>query len=547
MSRFTVPRGATRTILGAAAVLTLLTVLARITGFGRNIVFARTVGSTCLNSTYTTVNTVPNILFEVVAGGALASLVVPLLAHAVAGGDRAHVDRTASALLTWTVVVLSPVAILVAVAAGPIARFMLAGADCGGGAVVGASMLRVFAPQVVLYGVGIVLTGVLQAHRRFGGPAVAPLLSSLVVIAAYLTYGLLARDTTDIATLTLTQQLVLSVGTTLGVVALSMCLLVPISRLGLRLRPTLHFPIGVARHVRALAYAGTAALVAQQASVAVVLLLGNRAFDVAVAVYAQAQTIFLLPWAVLAVPVATTVFPRLAERWSSGDRVQYARQLSASARIVVLLCAAASAAMVAASRPLARVMFQDVPGVDSVATLATAIIGFSFGLVGYGMFALLSRALYAAAVTRLTALVCVAGWATVIVADVALAAALPERERVLALSIGNSVGMTVLGLALVIAVVVTAGRSAVSGLAHVSGVGLLGAAAAGWVGWRVEQALDSGGVWAAVLQGFASVCVSLLVFGAVVTLLARTAVIESVSALRATEADVSGGRVHGTA
>lgn len=540
-------RGATGTVLGAAALVTALTVLARMTGFGRNVVFARTVGSTCLNSTYVTVNTVPNILFEVVAGGALASLVVPLLAHAVAGRDRAHVDQTASALLTWTVLVLTPVAVVVAVAAGPIARFMLAGADCGGAAEVGASMLRVFAPQVVLYGVGIVLTGVLQAHRRFGGPAVAPLLSSLVVIAAYVTYGVLAPDSTDIATLTLTQQLVLSVGTTLGVVALSLGLLVPVSRLGLRLRPNLHFPSGVARQVRALAYAGMAALIAQQASVAVVLLLGNRAFDVAVAVYTQAQTVFLLPWAVLAVPVATTVFPRLAERWSSGDRVQYARQLSASARLVVLLCLAAAAAMVAAARPLARVMFQDVPGVDSVDTLTAAIIGFSFGLVGYGLFALLSRALYAAAVTRLTAVACVAGWATVMVADVALAAAMPESERVLALSVGNSVGMTVLGVALVAAVVVTAGRSALAGLAHVTGVGLLGAAVAGWLGWRVEQAIDSGGVWAAVLQGFATASLSLVVYGCVVAVLAGAVVRESIRALRATETELSGVSAHGTA
>lgn len=547
MTRLPSARTATGTVLGAAAIVTVLTVLARVTGFGRNVVLARTVGSTCLNSTYMTVNTVPNILYEIVAGGALASLVVPLLAHAVADRDRAHVDRTASALLTWTVVLLAPVAVLVAVAAGPIARFMMAGADCGGAAAVGASMLRVFAPQVVLYGVGIVLTGVLQAHRRFGGPAVAPLVSSIVVIAAYVTYGVLAPETTDIATLTLTQQLVLSVGTTLGVVALSLCLLVPVSRLGLHLRPTLHFPSGVARHVRALAYAGMAALIAQQASVAVVLLLGNRAFDVAIAVYTQAQTVYLLPWAVLAVPVATTVFPRLAERWSSGDRAQYARQLSASARLVVLLCLAAAAAMVAASRPLARVMFQGVPGVDSVDTLAVAIVGFSFGLVGYGMFALLSRALYAAAVTWLTALACVAGWTTVIVADLVLAAALPVRERVLALSIGNSVGMTVLGSALVAAVVVTAGRPAVAGLAHVTGVGLLGAGVAGWIGWRVEQALDSGGVLAAVLQGFASASISLAVFASIVALLARTAVTQSVIALRAAEVDAGAVRAHETA
>ena len=50
---------------------------------------------------------------------------------------------------------------------------------------VGAGMLRVFAPQIPLYGVGIVLAGLLQAHRRFAWPVLAPLLSSVVVIATY--------------------------------------------------------------------------------------------------------------------------------------------------------------------------------------------------------------------------------------------------------------------------------------------------------------------------------------------------------------------------
>ena len=519
-------------VLGAAALITALTLLARFTGFGRNVVFARTVGSTCLNSTYQTVNTVPNIVFEIVAGGALASLVVPLLARAVADGDRAHVDRTASALLTWTVLALSPLAVLVAVAAGPIARFMLAGTDCAGAAEVGASMLRVFAPQVVLYGLGIVLTGVLQAHRRFGGPALAPLLSSLVVIAAYLTYGVLRPDSTDVADLTLTQELVLSVGTTFGVVVLTLSLVLPVSRLGLRLSPTLHFPSGVARQVRALAYAGVTALVAQQASVAVVLLLGNSAFDVAVAVYTQAQAIYLLPWAVLAVPVATTVFPRLAERWDAGDRRQYARALSASATVVVLLSLGASAAMVAAARPLARVMFQGVPGVDSVATLTTAIVGFAFGLVGYAMFALLSRALYAAQVTGPTAWACLGGWAAVIVADLVLASMLPRADRVLALAIGNSIGMSVLGSALAAVVVARVGRAALTGVGRVLVVGALAAGVAGWCGWQVERALDSGGVWLAVAQGAASAGVSLGVFVGLVALAARSAVTQSIVVLR---------------
>src|SRR3712207_5430007 len=143
---------------------------------------------------------VPNIVFEVVAGGALASLVVPMLAGGIATGDREQVRRTASALLGWTLLVLTPLAVLVAVLAEPIARLLL-----GGGAEaqvdVAARLLVVFAPQVVLYGIGIVLTGVLQAHRRFAGPALAPLLSSVVVAAAYLLFAAIggSRDIDDLS------------------------------------------------------------------------------------------------------------------------------------------------------------------------------------------------------------------------------------------------------------------------------------------------------------------------------------------------------------
>ena len=72
------PRGAQ--IARAATVIAVLTVLARIAGFGRNLVFARTVGNTCLGQTYQSMNTIPNIVFEIVAGGALAGVVVPMLA-----------------------------------------------------------------------------------------------------------------------------------------------------------------------------------------------------------------------------------------------------------------------------------------------------------------------------------------------------------------------------------------------------------------------------------------------------------------------------------
>lgn len=520
-------RRLTGTVLGAAALITVLTVLARLTGFARNWVFARTVGQTDLNGTYMTVNMVPNILYEIVAGGALASLVVPLLARAVADGDRRHVDRTASALLTWTVLALTPVAVVVALAAEPIASFMLR-ADGGASpesVAVGASMLRVFAPQVVLYGVGVVLTGVLQAHRKFGGPAFAPLLSSVVVIGAYVTYAVVAPRGTDLDTLTTGQELILSVGTTLGVVALSLSLLVPLRGIGLRLRPALRFPAGVARQVRALAYAGVSALLAQQISVVVALLLSNDVSQVTTAVYFQAQTLYLLPWAVLAVPVATTVFPRLSEAWSGGDRQTYQRQLAAATGVIVVLSCGAAAMLVAAARPLARVMVQGAPGIDSVDALTRGVVGFAAGLLGYGLFALLSRALYAAGQMLTAAVACVTGWLAVVAADLVLVRVLDDADRVLALAVGNSIGMTVLGCGLLWAVLRAAGTKALAGFGAIATASVGGAVVAGAAGWSLEGLLDGGGVWAALWQGLVVAVVTGLVFAAVLAVSVRGRVI----------------------
>ena len=237
-------------LLGAAAGIGLVTLAARAVGFGRVAVLSRTLGTSCVGDTYQAANYLPNVLFDVVAGGALAALVVPLVAGVV-GSEAA--SRVTSALLTWTLAVLVPVALLGALTAPLLMRALL-GDDpaCAGAVDVGARMLVVFMPQVVLYGVGIVLAGVLQAHRRFLGPALAPLLSSVVVAGTYLLFAGIggSRRAAELST---PAELVLGVGTTLGVVALTLGLLVPLRRLDLRLRPSLRFPVGAAPRVRRLA------------------------------------------------------------------------------------------------------------------------------------------------------------------------------------------------------------------------------------------------------------------------------------------------------
>lgn len=507
-------------LASAALLIAVLTVAARLAGFARTLVFVTAVGDRDLGALYQSANTVPNIIFEIVAGGALASLVVPMLAGAVARDDRRTVSATASALLTWVLTLLIPIAVVVALAAAPIVRLLDPIADARGVAV-GADMLRVFAPQLPLYGVSIVLTGVLQAHRRFAWPVLAPLLSSVTVMGAYACFAAVAGSRPDLAHVSAFGIAVLSVGTTLGVAVLSLCLLIPLRGLRLRLRPTYSFAPGAATAVRRLAAAGAVTVAAQQLTVALTIVLANAGGRTTLVQFNLAQTIYLLPWAVLALPVATSAYPALAEAAARDDRRAYGATLAGATRGLVLLGCLGAAALAATAPPLAWTLARST---ESPARVAAGIAGLAPGLLGYGLFALLSRALYARGDTPHAAAATVVGWAGVAAASLALSAALPDAGRVTALAVGNSAGMLLLGALLLILVARRAGRAALDGLTRTLCTAVVAgivAAAAGVAARRLVWGGGTPGVAGAVGQGMLSGAVVVAAFLAVAYALDR--------------------------
>jgi putative peptidoglycan lipid II flippase len=499
-------------LAGAAALISILTILARLAGFGRTTVFFYTVGDGALADVYLATNLVPNIVFELAAGGALASLVVPLLAGAVAAGDRERVDRVASALLSWVLALTVPLAVLVFLLAGPITGlFDDIPADQRD---VAARMLRIFAPQLPLYGIGIVLTGVLQAHHRFAWPVIAPLLSSVTVMTAYLVYAGIDGAGTDFAGLSRAGELTLSAGTTLGVVALSLCLVIPVARLRLRLRPALRFPGDEGRQAVRLGWAGAVTAGAQQVVAAVIVILAAQQM----APYSGAQTLFLLPWAVLAVPLATAVYPRLSAAVSAGDETGYATALSGTARSVVLLAGLGTAALAGLAIPMTHLM--------NVSGAVPGVVGFAPGLLGYALFALLSRALYARGATAAAAAASAVGWLTAAAAVIVVTTVTVPGGVVFGLGLANAIGMTVTGLMLVVAVRRHAGRAALAGLGRALVAASAASAAAGAAGWAVVTAVEpaSGptpGVLGSVVEGMLGGVTVAVVFLAVAFVLDR--------------------------
>ncbi|WP_245765514.1 murein biosynthesis integral membrane protein MurJ [Nonomuraea jiangxiensis] len=518
----------TRGVAAGAMLIGAITVLARIAGFAKQYAFAQTVGTNCLSTAYMTANQLPNIVFEVVVGGALAGMVVPVLAGRSAAGDADVPDeragRISSALLTWVVVILVPLAVLTALFAGPVIGLFFGTAidrcpDAAAVTAVAARMLVVFAPQIPLYGVAVVLYGVLQAHKRFAGPAVAPLVSSIVVIVAYLLFVPLSGGVHDPATVPGPAELALSVGTSLGVLSLVLAVIGPTSRLGLRWRPTLRFPEGVAGQVRRLAVAGMAALLAQQAAMIEVLVLSNNHIgNGAITVYNYAWAIYLVPYAVLAVPIATSAFPRLSAQ--ADDPPAFSALTARTTRAVVLVSGLAAGVLAAASGPGA-VVFLGLKSEVPAQELAAAIALFAPGLVGYGLIAHLSRVLYAAGRGRQAATGTVVGWVVVMVAQAVFVLVLPDGWKVGGLALGTSVGMSVGGGMLLASVVRARGSGAVAGLLRAVGAaaggGVLGyLAGAGVVGW-----LGFTGIWPNVVATVVAAVVALVVGAVVVALVDR--------------------------
>ncbi|HZM74540.1 MAG TPA: lipid II flippase MurJ [Candidatus Limnocylindrales bacterium] len=500
-------------IAGAATLIALLTVLSRLAGFGRNVVFGLTVGATDLGDIYLAANTVPNIIFEIVAGGALASLVVPLLAGPIAAGDHRTLRRTVSALLTLTVTVLAVLAVLLAIGAPWVISVLAPQADAGQREA-GITMLRIFAPQLPLYGIGIVLTGVLQAHRRFAWPVIAPLLSSLTVIATYALFAVRAGVRPDPATVSQTNIVVLAVGTTAGVVVLSLCLLIPVSRLGIRVWPTLRLPEGLGGRTAGLALAGAVTVAFQQIAMLVTIRLALEVSGGANTVYNLAQTFYLLPWAVLAVPLAVAAFPTVAAAHARGE--DSSGTVAASGRVIMLLSCLGAAGLVAVARPAANIVLTGEPG--QARDMALAMVAFAPGLIGYGIGALHQRTLYAVGGQRVAAIAIGLGWSVAAVSAIGLSQVMSNRP--VALALANSVGMLVLGLGLAIGVARRCGGAALGGLARAGVAGVVAAAVAALAGWFVVPHTTPG-IWGLIGQGMLSSGVAVLVFVAVGALLDR--------------------------
>lgn len=439
----------------STAAMTVLTLLSRITGFARNVVVVAVLGDTFLGNTYQSANTVPNMLFELLAAGVLQAVLIPTLVELSARGDDDEAEHVARSVLGLAGLLLAVLAAIGFLLAPVIMRLLVSSVEDPAVRAdevrVGTILLWFFLPQVVLYASNMVATGVLNAKGRFAVPAFAPLLNNVVVTGSYIVFAAMRHGAEPSLDLTGGEITVLGLGTTLGVLAFCAAPVIAAVRSGTSLRPRFDWRHPMVRRIARLGGWAAAFLAATNVLLGVVLVLSNRVRGGVVA-WSLAFTVFLLPHALIALPVLTTSFPTMSRHAAGRDGVAYQRAVASGLRAITYLVLPAAAAMVALGLPMARVLQFGKFGHGGVAMVAGAVAAFGPGLAGYGTFLFLSRAMYATGDTRTPALVNMAVVAGGAVLMVSAFSAVHGNARVVALAGAHSVAYLA-GAAVMFAVV----------------------------------------------------------------------------------------------
>jgi putative peptidoglycan lipid II flippase len=434
-------------VVRSGGVMALGTLASRATGFVRVAMVAAVLGvDKGVANAYNVANVIPNIVYELLLGGVLTSVVVPLLVK------RAHEDGDEGTafgqLLLTLVALLLGTATVVGVVAAP---WIIAIYNNHGGPQrdLEVTFLRFFLPQIAFYGLGAAMSAVLNTRGRFGAPMFAPVLNNIVVIATLGIFMLLpsSPDLTPEA-MTTAQTVTLAIGTTLGVAIMTVALLPSLRSSGFRWHPRLEWrDSGLAEAGRlggwVLLYVAF-----NQLGYTVVVRLAHDFYTA----YFSAFQLFQLPHAVVTVSVISALLPQLSRHAVDGRLDRLREDLSRGLRLSLVLVIPAALAYLALARPIAVLIFDHGRTSHSGAVLlGQVLMGFAVGLPFFSAFQLQLRAFYAMHDSRTPALVNIAVNAAMVGVDLLLFFTLNGDARAVGLAVGNACSYAV-GLAIFTAI-----------------------------------------------------------------------------------------------
>ncbi|MFY9588511.1 MAG: murein biosynthesis integral membrane protein MurJ [Actinomycetota bacterium] len=386
----------------ATAIMSVGTALSRITGFLRLAVIAWAIGGaeSKLPDTYNLANTMPNIVYQLVLGEILATLFVPVFIEHLTTRAKDEAWRIASTILNLAILIaaaISAVAVLLAPWIIKIYTFRLHGQERIQQEAVGGFLLRLLLPQMIFYAAGAVMTGLLNAHRKFAAPMFAPLLNNLIVMITFVAFHFLHSGPLDLTHLTFGDKLLLGGGTSLGVITMTVVLWPFV----LKLKDQAYSPRALEWRNPAIRRVGTLAkwslgyVIVNQIGLWIVYALANGRAG-GVTAFQSSFILYQLPYGIFAVSVFTALVPTLSEHHVRGDVPSFRRDLSLGVRTTLFIIVPAAAGFIALSRPIVKLLLEHgVFSGRSTQLFADTFLYMAIGLAAYAVFQQLMRASYA--------------------------------------------------------------------------------------------------------------------------------------------------------
>ncbi len=387
-------------LLRSSSMMAVGTLASRGTGFLRTLMLVYALGVTGIANAYNNANTLPNAVYDLMLGGILTSVIVPLLVTAAkrdSDGGEAYDQRmftlATSALLGLTVVATLAAGLLVDLYAhaitGPEHHLMVIFA-------------YFFIPQIFFYGVSSLAGGILNARGHFAAPMWTPVINNIVVIGVLLLFIATGGIGTNPSTISASQVQLLGFGTTLGIIAQTAALIPFLRRVGFRWHPRFDFRRHEVREIRRMAAPLFGYVLTTQASFLVVQNVANAAsvrpgaaYD-SFSTYSYAWQLFQLPYAIIGVSVITALLPRMSAHAAERRYPLVRDDFSTGVRLSSVIVVPAALLLLVLGPPLAEFLIaHGSTTVDEARYIGEVFALFSLGLVPYMMFQLLLRVFYA--------------------------------------------------------------------------------------------------------------------------------------------------------
>ncbi|MGI8313120.1 murein biosynthesis integral membrane protein MurJ [Saccharopolyspora hattusasensis] len=378
----------------ASAAMAVATTVSRVSGLLAKVLLVAVLGLGMVNDSYTVANTLPTVVNELLLGGVLTSIAVPLLVRAQQEGARQG-EVYAQWMITMGGVLLVA-ATTAAVAAAPLLTELYLGPDTRANAALTTAFAYLLLPGIICYGMSALLQAILNVRGVFGTPAWAPVFNNVVVIATVVVYAMAPGEiTTHPVRMGEPKLLVLGIGTALGITAQMLIMAVSLRRSGFRYRWQWGWDRRLTEFGGLAGWVVLYTLVSQVGMVVITRVTGQGTTG-SVATFNYAWLLSQVPYGVLGVSLLTALMPRISRAAAAKDTVEFVADVSLGSRMSAVLLMPISALLAVAGGSIGVAFFSlgasDLAAADR---LGWALAAAALGVVPFAITMLQLRAFYA--------------------------------------------------------------------------------------------------------------------------------------------------------